>query len=67
MNENAKNPASVSKLFKEIGASKCKTVQIFPPLKINDCIIENSKDIDNEFNNIFCKCSIKNQRANWDF
>ena len=31
MNENAKNPASTWKLFKEIGASKRKTVQILIP------------------------------------
>ena len=52
LNENGKNPASVWNLFKEIGASKRKKVQIFS-LKINDCIIENLKDIANESNNCF--------------
>ena len=52
LNENGKNPASVWNLFKEIGASKYKKVQIFS-LKINDCIIETLKDIANESNNCF--------------
>ena len=49
-NENAKIPASIWKLFKEIGTSKRKNSADNFSLKINDCIIENSKDIANEFN-----------------
>ena len=50
-NENAENPASVWKLFKEIGTSKRKKQCRY--LLINDCIIENSKYVANEFNNFF--------------
>ena len=62
LNENAKNSGSVWELFKEIGAIKRKNIADLLSLKINDCIIENSKDIAYEFN-IFCKCSIKNHRG----
>ena len=59
LNENSKNPASVWKLFKEIGASKRKNSADIFSLKINDCIIENSKDIANEFNNFFVNVASK--------
>ena len=53
LNENAKNSASVSKLFKEIGKCKRKNSAYIFPLKINECFMENSKDIANEFNIVF--------------
>ena len=58
LNENAKNPASVWKLFKEIGASKRKNSADIS-LKINDCIIENSKDIADDFNIFFVNVASK--------
>ena len=72
LNENANNPASVWKLFKEIGASKRKDSADIFSLKINDNAFENPKDIANEFNIFFfffffCDCSIKNQGTYWDF
>ena len=46
-NENAKIPAVYENCLSKQGQVSVKTVRIFP-LKINDCIIENSKDIANE-------------------
>ena len=59
MNENANNPVSVWKLFKEIGASKQKDSADIFSLKINDNVFENSKDIANEFNNFFVTVASK--------
>ena len=44
LNENANNPASVWKLFKEIGASKCKDSCGIFSLKVDNNSIENPKD-----------------------
>ena len=69
LNENANNPASVWKLFKEIGASKRKDSADIFSLKTSDSVTENSKDtcIANEFNIFFfffffffCDSIIKN-------
>ena len=53
LNENAYNPASVWKLFKEIGTSKRKGSADIFSLKTSDSVTENSKDTANEFNNCF--------------
>ena len=65
--KNANNPASVWKLFKEIGASKRKGSADIFSLKTSDNVTENPKDIANEFNKFFCDSSIKNQGPYWDF
>ena len=53
LNENANNPASIWKLFKEIGASKCKDSCGIFLLKVDKNIIENPKDIADQFNKYF--------------
>ena len=53
LNENANNPASVWKLFKEIGASKCKDRCGIFSLKVGNNSIENPKDIADQFNKYF--------------
>ena len=59
MNENANNPASVWKLFKEIGASKRKGSADIFSLKTSDNVTENPKDIANEFNKFFVTVASK--------
>ena len=55
LNENSNNPASVWKLFKELGASKQRGNSNVFSLKINDHLIDDSKGIAEEFNNFFVK------------
>ena len=59
LNENANNPASVWKLFKEIGASKRKGSADIFSLKTSDNVTENPKDIANEFNKFFVTVASK--------
>ena len=53
INENDKNPASVWKLFKELGASKSNIGNSILSLKIDDKTIENPSEIASEFNKFF--------------
>ena len=62
LNENANNPATVCKLFKEIGARKYKQRCGIFSLKVDNNSIENPKDTADQFIN-FSFSSIKNQRA----
>ena len=59
LNENANNPASVWKLFKEIGASKCKDSCGIFSLKVDNNSIENPKDIADQFNKYFVSVASK--------
>ena len=59
LNENFNNPASVWKLFKEMGASKQKDCSNIFSLKINNQMVENPKDIADEFNQYFVKVASK--------
>ena len=59
LNENANNPASVWKLFKEIGASKCKDSCGIFSLNVDNNSIENPKDIADQFNKYFVSVSSK--------
>lgn len=59
INENANNPASIWKLFKELGASKRNSGTSILSLKINDEIIKNSSDIASEFNKFFVSVAVK--------
>ena len=59
LNENNNNPASVWKLFKEIGASKHRDNSNISSLKIQDNIIENPQAIVEEFNNFFVTVASK--------
>ena len=59
LNENANNPASVWKLFKEIGASKCKDSCGIFSLNADNNSIENPKDIADQFNKYFVSVSSK--------
>ena len=59
LNENANNPASVWKLFKEIGASKCKDSCGIFLLNVDNNSIENPKDIADQFNKYFVSSKIK--------
>ena len=52
LNENANNPASIWKLFKEIGESKRKGSADIFSLKTSDSVTENPEVIANEFNNL---------------
>ena len=58
-NENANNPASVWKLFKEIGASKSKDSCGIFSLNVDNNSIENPKDIADQFNKYFVSVSSK--------
>ena len=53
INENSNNPASVWKLFKELGASKRNIGNSILSLKIDGQIIENPSEISSEFNKFF--------------
>ena len=59
LNDNLNNPASVWKLFKELGASKQKDSSNICSLKINNHMVENPKDIADEFNKYFVKVASK--------
>ena len=59
INENDKNPASVWKLFRELGASKSNIGNSILSLKIDDKTIENPSEIVSEFNNFFVSVASK--------
>ena len=59
LNENNNNPASVWKLFKEIGASKHRDNSNISSLKIQDNIIEHPQAIVDEFNKFFVTVASK--------
>ena len=59
INENDKNPASVWKLFKELGASKSNIGNSILSLKIDDKTIENPSEIASEFNKFFVSVASK--------
>lgn len=59
LNENANDPSSVWKLFKELGASKKNNNSNIFSLRINDKIIENSQEIADEFNRFFVTVASK--------
>ena len=59
INENVNNPASVWKLFKELGASKRNIGTSILSLKINDKTIDNPSEISSEFNKFFVSVASK--------
>ena len=59
INENDKNPASVWKLFKELGASKSNIGNSILSLKIDDKTIENPSESASEFNKFFVSVASK--------
>ena len=59
INENSNNPASVWKLFKELGASKRNIGNSILSLKIDGQIIENPSEISSEFNKFFVSVASK--------
>ena len=59
INENNNNPASVWKLFKELGASKRNIGNSILSLKIGGQIIENPSEVSSEFNTFFVSVASK--------
>lgn len=59
LTENANNPASIWKLFKELGASKRKDNCNVHSLKVNDMLIDSPVDIADQFNKFFVTVASK--------